>query len=614
MEAGDSSSRDFDRLVVAIFVVDVVRRIASLNAVGFSVQLSTNRIKEVLTVPIHPNTLRQGDCIKILSQVAPATVDLVFADPPFNIGYEYDTYDDRRSRDEYLAWCEKWIAGVARALKPNGTFWLAIGDEFAAELKLIAQDKVGFTCRSWVIWYYTFGVNCVRGFSRSHTHLFHFVKDPSDFTFNGENPTIRVLSARQLVYADGRANPKGRLPDNTWILRPQDAPLSGFAPMHDTWYFARVAGTFREREGFHTCQMPEQLLGRIIKTSSNPQDVVLDPFSGSGTTLAVAKKLGRRWIGVELSREYVRKIQERLASTNVGDPLEGPADPVRSAPRTAVGRKRVRIRNGRTLPECDEDTERGIVDAFRATCGGNSADHLLCDPELNLAFVAACKKKRLQGDAFVWNRLLLRIRKKGSLPRVSQIRRKLSFEEMDAYSFASEIAMELLGLDYGLKLDDILCSPLVAKEFDQLASSFGPNGVSSFEYRWAALAIRKRATQSKSFAREHFQEYRNQAKRLPRPKPFSRFRSADFCKSGVYVVSDSCQTLYIGETVNLRQRVELMLDSQQWTRFELRNLQFIPTESDDYLRQHGLQSALIGCGVKPPLNSRLLYPALEPAK
>src|SRR5207245_6318191 len=111
--------------------------------------------------------------------------------------------------------------------RPDGTFWLAIGDEFAAELKVIAHRDVGLHLRSWVIWYYTFGVNCTKKFSRSHAHLFHFVKDPKTFTFNDE--AIRVPSARQLVYDDGRAVPDGRLPDDTWILRPQDLP-AGFDP------------------------------------------------------------------------------------------------------------------------------------------------------------------------------------------------------------------------------------------------------------------------------------------------------------------------------------------------------------------------------------------------
>ncbi|MEN6450102.1 MAG: DNA methyltransferase, partial [Thermoguttaceae bacterium] len=169
---------------------------------------------------LEPNHVYQGDCIERLSDVEPGSVDMVFADPPFNIGYQYDVYHDERADHDYLDWSRAWMTGVGRALKPDGTFWLAIGDEYAAELKLIAQRDCRFTCRSWVIWYYTFGVNCKRGFSRSHTHLFHFVKDPARFTFNADDPAVRVPSARALVYGDKRANPKGRLPDNTWILRP----------------------------------------------------------------------------------------------------------------------------------------------------------------------------------------------------------------------------------------------------------------------------------------------------------------------------------------------------------------------------------------------------------
>ena len=293
------------------------------------------------------NNVYQADCIEGLGQIPSGTIDLAFADPPFNIGYEYDVYHDEPASEDYLEWTRKWMLGVSKSLKPSGTFWLAIGDEFAAELKLIAQRELGFTCRSWVIWYYTFGVNCTRGFSRSHTHLFHFVKDPKEFIFNADNPAVRVPSARQLVYADGRANPRGRLPDNTWILRPQDVP-NGFAPDHDTWYFPRVAGTFKEREGFHGCQMPEQLLGRIIRCCSNPLGTVLDPFGGSGTTFAVAKKLGRQWIGFELSKDYVDRIKARLKSTHVDQPLDGSADPLSSAPPTVARSKGQR--NVRPVP------------------------------------------------------------------------------------------------------------------------------------------------------------------------------------------------------------------------------------------------------------------------
>src|SRR5262249_34458571 len=191
--------------------------------------------------------------------------------------------------------------------------------------------ELGLTCRSWVVWYYTFGVNCTRKFSRSHTHLFHFVKDAKRFTFNSQ--AIRVPSARQLVYADARADSRGRLPDDTWILRPQDLP-EGFEPNEDTWYFSRVCGTFKERAGWHGCQMPEQLLGRILRVCSNPGDLVLDPFAGSGTTLVVAKKLGRRWLGFELSANYAARIQARLDVATEGQPLEGAEEPKVSAPRT----------------------------------------------------------------------------------------------------------------------------------------------------------------------------------------------------------------------------------------------------------------------------------------
>ena len=276
------------------------------------------------------NTILNVDCVAALADLKEGSVDLVFADPPFNIGYDYDVYDDSRENSAYLDWSEQWIAGVHRALKPDGTFWLAIGDEYAAELKVMSR-KIGFTCRSWVIWYYTFGVNCKKKFSRSHAHLFHFVKDPQNFTFNDE--AIRVPSARQLVYNDKRANATGRLPDDTWILRPQDLP-AGFQPTDDTWYFPRVAGTFKERAGFHGCQMPEQLLGRIIRSCSNEGDLVLDPFSGSATTLVVAKKLGRKFLGFDLSPEYVEQGRTRLEKVAAGAKLEGAAEPLVSAPAT----------------------------------------------------------------------------------------------------------------------------------------------------------------------------------------------------------------------------------------------------------------------------------------
>ena len=282
------------------------------------------------------NSVIEGDCLEGMKQLADGFVDLVFADPPFNIGYHYDVYQDNLEDNEYLGWSRQWMEEVIRVLKDDGSFWLAIGDEYAAEMKVLMQRTLGMTCRSWVIWYYTFGVNCQKKFNRSHAHLFQMVKDPDNFTFNAD--AIRVPSARQLVYGDKRANPRGRLPDDTWILRPQDLP-EGFQPDDDTWYFPRVAGTFKERSGFHGCQMPEQLLGRIIRISSNEGELVLDPFAGSGTTLAAACKLRRKYLGYEISTDYVKAIRQRLGDIQPGDDLDGAAEPLLSAPSTDKGRK-----------------------------------------------------------------------------------------------------------------------------------------------------------------------------------------------------------------------------------------------------------------------------------
>jgi len=316
------------------------------------------------------NRIEHGDCVKMLEQRSAGSVDLAFADPPFNIGYDYDVYDDKRSGDDYLDWSKRWMSQVVRVLKPHGSFWLAIGDEYAAELKVLATRELGLTCRSWVIWYYTFGGHCVSKFTRSHAHLFHFVRDAKNFTFNADE--VRVPSARQLVYGDKRANPKGRIPDDTWItqpthlhdawvLRPQDLP-DGFSANSDTWFYSRICGTFKQRKGFHGCQMPEQLLGRIIRVSSNEGNLVLDPFSGSGTTLAVAKKLNRKWLGFDLSEQYVKEGTARLHNIKPGDLLDGPVNPAVSALSTKNGvirnaeGKRVKMK-GTPKPESSTNSE-----------------------------------------------------------------------------------------------------------------------------------------------------------------------------------------------------------------------------------------------------------------
>jgi site-specific DNA-methyltransferase (adenine-specific) len=278
--------------------------------------------------------VQTGDCLELIARVPDKSADLVFADPPFNIGYGYDVYDDRRASADYLAFADRWMREAVRVLAPDGSLFVAIGDEFVAEHK-VRLDALGLTMRNWIVWHYTFGVNCNRKFNRSHAHILYYVNDPKRFTFNPDG--VRVPSARMTTYADRRANPVGKLPDDTWVLRPQESD-EHFQPDTDTWYVSRVCGTFRERTG-HPCQMPEAVLDRIVRVATNPGDRVLDPFAGSGTTLAAAKKLGRRFLGFELSEEYAAGVRERLRGIDFGESLRA-SEPV-SVPR-GPGTRRTR--------------------------------------------------------------------------------------------------------------------------------------------------------------------------------------------------------------------------------------------------------------------------------
>ncbi len=280
--------------------------------------------KKANSIPV--NSIAQGDCLELMAKWPEDSVDLIFADPPYNIGFKYDHYDDNREHEDYVHWTNAWIDGCARLLKPSGSLYILIGDEYAAETRLHLrklEDEKQLVFRNWIIWHYTFGQNCKLKFNRSHAHLFYCVgsatakikshekitKNPP-FTFNRE--AIAVPSARQTTYNDARANPTGKLPDDTWYLRPQTAEGDCFKPGEDTWYQSRLAGTFKERQGWHPCQLPEALLERIIKVSSNEGDVVFDPFVGSGTTLAAAAKLKREWTGCELSKDYAKRALERV--------------------------------------------------------------------------------------------------------------------------------------------------------------------------------------------------------------------------------------------------------------------------------------------------------------
>ena len=271
--------------------------------------------------PLHPyrNRLLHGNCIEIMREMPANSVDLIFADPPFNIGLEgYDVYVDKKPYEEYYNWSADWINECYRICAEDGSIYIAIGDEFAAELNILLK-KAGFIFRNWIVWHFTFGQNTRSKFARCHTHILYFTKHRKNFKFNKED--ILIPSARQLVYGDKRAKSGGKVPDDVWPVYADAGGLSHELAVYpqdwEIWNDSRVCGTFKERllkpdGSAHPCQMPLSVLRRIISASSNKGDLVLDPFCGTGTTAVAAQELGRQYCSMDISEDYVRLTQSRL--------------------------------------------------------------------------------------------------------------------------------------------------------------------------------------------------------------------------------------------------------------------------------------------------------------
>ena len=278
------------------------------------------------------------DCLTGMEKLAADSVDLAFADPPFNIGYDYDLYEDRLEAEKYLDWSRALDRSVVRALRPDGTFWLAIGDEYAAEMKVMLQREHGLSCRSWVVWYYTFGVNCTHEVQPLPRPSVPHGEGPEEIHLQRRRPSVRVPSARQLVYADRRANP-----DRPAARRHLDSsppgPARGLqAGRRHLVFSPRV----RDVQGAGwLARLPDAgaTLGPHHSRLSNEGELVLDPFAGSGGTLAVAKKLGRQFLGLRAFAPVRQANPKTSGRIRPGDPLHGSPEPLVSAPTTANGRR-----------------------------------------------------------------------------------------------------------------------------------------------------------------------------------------------------------------------------------------------------------------------------------
>ena len=244
-----------------------------------------------------------GDCRELLPRIpqcASGSVDLIFADPPFNWNRGYDRWDDAMPDQKYLSFTYEWLDTCIAALAPTGSLWVNIPDDWAAEIVVhLKQRKL--TMVNWCIWHYRFGQNTSARFISSKVHVLYFCKDPSKRMFNTE--PILEPSDRATTYFDPRTQNKK---EGTPGMR---------LPM-DVWYgknWGRIQGNNKERRPNHDNQIPEVYLERVIRACSNPGDLVLDPFLGSGTTCMVARELGRDSIGIEYSPDMAKSALERIS-------------------------------------------------------------------------------------------------------------------------------------------------------------------------------------------------------------------------------------------------------------------------------------------------------------
>jgi adenine-specific DNA-methyltransferase len=242
-------------------------------------------------------TIFHGTCSQVMPQIATESIDLIFADPPYNIGKHFAEFHDVWKSDlEYAKWCYGWLEECIRILKPAGGLYVMTSTQAMPYLDLWLRDRV--TVLSRIVWHYdSSGVQAKKYFGSLYEPILFCVKDPKNYTFNASDIEVEARTGAVRKLIDYRKD--------------TPTPYKTTKVPGNTWYIPRVRYRMAEYED-HPSQKPEALLERIIRASSNPGDAVLDPFSGAFTTCAVARRLGRRSIGIESQAEYVKIGLRRL--------------------------------------------------------------------------------------------------------------------------------------------------------------------------------------------------------------------------------------------------------------------------------------------------------------
>ncbi len=245
-------------------------------------------------------TIFHGNSLNVLPKIPSCSVDLVFADPPYNIGKNFSGFDDAWSSDlDYAEWCFEWLGQCIRVLKPTGSLYVMTSTQAMPYLDLWLRERL--TILSRIVWHYdSSGVQAKKYYGSLYEPILFCVKDTKNYTFNASDIAVEARTGAVRKLIDYRKEVP--VPYNT-------RKVPG-----NTWYIPRVRYRMPEYEE-HPSQKPEALLERIIKASSNVGDTVLDPFSGTFSTCAVAQRLERRSIGIELQETYVKVGLRRLQIT-----------------------------------------------------------------------------------------------------------------------------------------------------------------------------------------------------------------------------------------------------------------------------------------------------------
>ena len=239
-----------------------------------------------------------GDALDILRRNIPdGSVDLVFADPPYNIGKRLNDFVDKWPTDEdYISWCTEWMDICISKLKSNGSMYVMSSTQFMPYTDIFLRERMHVVSR--IVWRYdSSGVQARRSYGSLYEPIIFCVKDKSNYTFNSDE-----------ILVDAKTGAERRLID---YRKQNPTQYNSKKVPGNVWYFPRVRYRMKEYEE-HPTQKPESLLERIVKASSNINDIVLDPFAGTFTTCAVANRLGRRSIGIELQEQYVNIGLRRL--------------------------------------------------------------------------------------------------------------------------------------------------------------------------------------------------------------------------------------------------------------------------------------------------------------